>query len=363
MKINYVLFSTTLTGGVRVLLEIANGLVSRGHEVTITSIGSPDDHKWFPLKAKINYVPSNKLVRRIESGLNKILGIKVYPYSEIEKLARLIPDCDINVATFCLTAFSVFRSGKGVTFYHMQHYEPLFFNDTYSKKLAEETYYLPLNKIANSIWLKNLMKEKYGYDLPIVNPAIDHNVFYPRNAQKTGNKFRVLCFGKQTRWKGFPEALQAMELVMKKRNDVEFIAYGMERPSYKSSIPYTFIKSPSDDELAKLYSSADVMICPSWYESFPLFPLEAMACGAPVVTTPYGTEDYAFHEKNCLVVPPKDPRALADAVLRLLDDEDLREEFKKEGPKTARQFTWDKTVDRVESLFKHAISTNEKAGA
>ena len=129
----------------------------------------------------------------------------------------------------------------------------------------------------------------------------------------------------------------------------------MKQPSYKSDVPYKFVESPSDDELAGLYSSADIMICPSWYESFPLFPLEAMACRAPVVTTPYGTEDYAFHEENSLVVPPKDPKALADGVLRLLEDDDMRENFGKEGPETAKQFTWDKTVDDVEKLFKDAL--------
>ena len=355
MKINYTMFGTGLTGGVRVLLEIANGLVDRGHEVTITSLGSVNDHKWFPLKAEVNYVQRPFLKKIINYGLKRVFDIDIYPHPEIGELTKATPYCDINVATFCFTAFSVFASDKGVPFYHMQHYEPLFFDDVYSKKLAEETYYLPLNKIANSIWLKNQIKEKYGYNLPVVNPAIDHKVFYPREVEKNTDKFKVLCFGKQTRWKGFPEALEAMKIVMKKREDVEFIAYGMKQPSYKSEVPYKFVESPSDDELAGLYSSADIMICPSWYESFPLFPLEAMACGTPVVTTPYGTEDYAFHEKNCLVVPPKDPKALANAVLWLLEDGDMRENFRKEGPETAKQFTWDKTVDKVEKLFKDAF--------
>ena len=355
MKINYTMFRTGLTGGVRVLLEIANGLVERGHEVTITSLGNENDHKWFPLRARTNCANKSFIGKALAYGAKKTLKINAYPFSEVEELERMTPECDINIATYCFTAFSVFRSQKGVPFYHMQHYEPLLFDKPYLQKIAEETYYLPLNKIANSVWLKNQMKEKYGYDVPVVNPAINHSVFYPREVDKNTDKFRILCFGKQTRWKGFPEALEAMKIVMKKREDVEFIAYGTKQPSYKPDVPYKFVESPSDDELARLYSSADIMICPSWYESFPLFPLEAMACGTPVVTTPYGTEDYAFHEKNCLVVPARDPKSLSDAVLRLLGDEDLRENFKKEGPKTAKKFTWDKTVDKVEKLFKEAL--------
>ena len=362
LKINYTMFSTGLTGGVRVLLEIANRLVEKGHYVTVTSLGNEKDHRWFPLKAEIRYVKTPGIRRVANSTLRRLAKvipecyIDVYPHDKVKKLAEATPDCDINVATFCFTAFSVFESARGIPFYHMQHYEPLFFDEKRLKKIAEETYYLPLNRIANSTWLKNQMKERYGYDLPIVNPAIDHDVFYPREVKKSSNKFRILCFAKQTRWKGFPEALEAMKIVMSKRKDVKFIAFGLEQPLYKSNIPYEFVKSPSDEDLARLYSSADVIICPSWYESFPLYPLEAMACGTPVVTTPFGTEDYAFHEKNCLVVPPKDPKALANAVLRLLEDEGLREQFRKEGPKTAEQFTWNKTVNKVETLFKKVIS-------
>ena len=196
MKINYTMFGTGLTGGVRVLLEIANRLVERGHEVTITSLGNENDHNWFPLKAEVRYVQRPFLKKIINYGLKRVFGINMspFPYSGIEELIKAIPECDINVATLCFSAFSVFASDKGVPFYHMQHYEPLLFDDPHLKKLAEETYYLPLNKIANSIWLKNQMKEKYGYDLPVVNPAIDHTVFYSREVGNT-DKIRILCFG------------------------------------------------------------------------------------------------------------------------------------------------------------------------
>jgi len=360
MIINYNMLGMDLTGGVRVILEIADGLVSRGHDVCMTSLGPKNSHKWFGLRARTNYIEKQGIGRAFElgirSGLSRIFEIDLNPYLAIKRLSENTPDCDINVATACFTAFSVFRSDKGVPFYHMQHYEPLFFDEEYLKRFAEETYYLPLNRIANSIWLRNQMKDKYDYDVPVVNPAIDHNVFYPRPAHKNISKMRVVCFGKQARWKGFPEALSAMELVRKSRADVELIVYGIRRPSYESNVPYHFVKAPTDQDLAGLYSSADAVICPSWYESFPLVPLEAMACGAPVITTPHGTEDYAFHEENCLVVPPKDPKALAGAINDLLDNESLRENFKRKGPKIAQQFTWDKTVDKVERMFKEKLA-------
>ena len=363
VRINYIMMGVDLTGGVRVLFEIANGLASRGHQVTITALGEENGHSWFPLHANIDYARKAGFFHEaiLHHRLKKAFDIdpSTFPGPELTLLTDANPDCDINVATYCFTAYSAIAAQKGVAFYHMQHYEPLFFEDEYVQRISERTYHLPLNKIANSKWLKNLLKEKYGYDVPVVNPAVQHDVFYPRTVENETNSKYILGFGKQKRIKGFPEALKAFKSVARQKPDIKLKAYGTMKPTCESDIPFEFIKSPSDEELAHLYSSAELMICPSWYESFPLFPLEAMACGCPVVTTPYGTEDYAFHEDNCLVVPPKDPERLAGAVLRLLEDEDLRERFKREGPRTAKKFTWDRTIDAVEGLFKKTLRSSD----
>lgn len=108
--------------------------------------------------------------------------------------------------------------------------------------------------------------------------------------------------------------------------------------------------------MATLYSSADVFIYPSYAESFGLPPLEAMACGVPVVTTDCkGNRDYAINDINCLIVPPGDPTALARAILKVLTNDKLRERLIENGIATAKQFTWDKVVNRVEEAFKEAL--------
>jgi len=359
MKINYTMFGTTLTGGVRVLLEIVNCLIERGHRVTITTMGSPIDTKWFPLKAEIKYIGGTSFLERVlRFGIRKIFNVDpFYPRRYIKKLAKSIPECDINVATFCLTAFSVFRSEKGVPFYHMQHYEPLIFDNPYLSKLAKETYYLSLNKIANCTWLKRKLEEEgipNASNIPVINPAIDHKIFhcsYKRNDIKK-KKIKIVALGKTVRWKGLLDLLQAMEIVFKKRKDIELVLFGCKTIPYKNfQIPYKCVSILVNEELAQLYSSADVVVCPSWYESFPLPPLEAMACGTPVITTMYGTEDYAFDGENALVVPPKDPKAIAEAILRILEDKKLADKLRESGLKTVKQFTWDKTTDKIEKLF------------
>jgi len=68
-----------------------------------------------------------------------------------------------------------------------------------------------------------------------------------------------------------------------------------------------------------------------------------------------GTEEYAIDGENSLVVPPQNAQAMAEAILRVLEDKDLADNLKENGLKTAKQFTWDKATDKIEKLFKEAL--------
>jgi len=276
-----------------------------------------------------------------------------YGYLELEKS---IPECEVNFATHCFTTFPVHRSGKGKPFYHMQHFEPLFFDNPRLQRKAEESYYLPFARIANSSWLKKTVLERTGAESHLVLQGLDHERFYPREIHTEGHKKRIVAYGNQRVWKGIPDLLEAMEMVNKQEGGTELIIYGSSPITYKrTGVPYTFLKGLSDDALAELYSSADVVACPSWYESFPYPPLEGMACGVPVVTTSIGTEDYAINEETALVVPPRDSKKMAEAILELMRNEELRERLKKAGIKKAKEFTWDKTADTIDSILRREV--------
>jgi hypothetical protein len=76
-----------------------------------------------------------------------------------------------------------------------------------------------------------------------------------------------------------------------------------------------------------------------------------MASGTAVVTTGAGTEDYAFHEVNALVIASRDPDGMAAAVCRLIEDETLRATLVSAGLKTARTYTWDRAVQEREAML------------
>ena len=126
-------------------------------------------------------------------------------------------------------------------------------------------------------------------------------------------------------------------------------------PMTGAKFPYRIVSPPTDEALARLYSDSDVFVSPSWLEGFPLPPLEAMACGTPVVTTSVGTEDYALDGLNALVVPSRQPDALAKSILQLLKDDSLREALTQEGLRTADQFSWDRTTDCLEAILHRSL--------
>jgi D-inositol-3-phosphate glycosyltransferase len=91
------------------------------------------------------------------------------------------------------------------------------------------------------------------------------------------------------------------------------------------------------DAMPALLRSADAVVCVPWYEPFGIVPLEAMACGVPVIATAVGGQkDSVVHGVTGVHVPPRDPAALAGAMRRLLEQPERRREYGANGAKRAR---------------------------
>jgi glycosyltransferase involved in cell wall biosynthesis len=113
--------------------------------------------------------------------------------------------------------------------------------------------------------------------------------------------------------------------------------------------PRVELSSPSD--LANAYRDADILLSASWYESFPLFPVEAMACGLSVVTTPNGTEEYAIHGETAEIVAPRSAEDIARGFTRLNRDPSYRCKIAAAGLQISKKFAWDKSVQRFEPIL------------
>ena len=109
----------------------------------------------------------------------------------------------------------------------------------------------------------------------------------------------------------------------------------------------------SRERLRELYRGARLFVYPSRYEGFGIPPLEAMACGAPVIATRTGAvPDYAGDA--ALVIEPGDREALRDAIVRLLRDAPLRRELRARGPQRARRYRWETSAAIMTDLLAEA---------
>lgn len=107
------------------------------------------------------------------------------------------------------------------------------------------------------------------------------------------------------------------------------------------------------ERLRQLYREARAFVYPSRYEGFGIPPLEAMACGAPVIATRTGAiPEYA--EGAALLVPPGDLEAIRAALLRLLREPALRDELRAAGSERARRYSWDQSARTMTELLAEA---------
>jgi glycosyltransferase involved in cell wall biosynthesis len=116
-----------------------------------------------------------------------------------------------------------------------------------------------------------------------------------------------------------------------------------------------FLGYMPDATLAVLYRLAAVFVFPSLYEGFGLPPLEAMASGAPVVTSNVSSLPEVVGDAAVLV-DPRDPRAIADGVRRVLTEPGLRETLRAKGLNRAAEFSWDRSVQRIRQIYGDVAS-------
>ena len=166
--------------------------------------------------------------------------------------------------------------------------------------------------------------------------------------------------------KGLFDFVKCAQIVCKERSDVKFVICGrgaflnrvqqyvQEMGLQKNVTLLGFVPKAT---LLKTYQNATLQVVPSHYEGLPTVLLEAMSCGLPVVATDIGgNNEVISSEVNGLLIPPKCPNEMAKAVLRLLDNPELRERLGNAARKTIEnRYTWDKIADRIVSCYENLL--------
>jgi len=177
---------------------------------------------------------------------------------------------------------------------------------------------------------------------------------------------KIILFLSAIREKKAPDVLvRAMQKIVKEVPDAYLVMAGKGRMESKIrqlarelaiNDLITFPGFVRESEKPLYFKAADVFVLPSYDEIFGIVNLEAMACETPVVATRVGgIPEIVKDGENGLLVPPKDPDALADAIIYLLENEDVRKKMGKNAREKVKNYSWERIAEMTEEVYKSLI--------
>ncbi|MFE2827064.1 glycosyltransferase [Streptomyces sp. NPDC059271] len=145
----------------------------------------------------------------------------------------------------------------------------------------------------------------------------------------------VVCVGRLCRQKGQDVLLEAWDAVLRRVPGARLVLVGdgPDSARLRAGAPRDVLFAGATDDAVPWYQAADLVVLPSRWEGMALAPLEAMACGRPVVMTDVGGARESLpagHDPRCLV-PPREPEPLAESIGALLSEPELRESLGRQG--------------------------------
>jgi glycosyltransferase involved in cell wall biosynthesis len=216
-------------------------------------------------------------------------------------------------------------------------------------KIASDSYDLPTTKLCVSHWLEQKTGGVY------IGNAVNTDTFNPKNAFGGKQVDSLLYFYRGIPWKQDDLAFTCLsKLYEKKKIRIHWVTQQNLAENLHLNIPFELHIDPPDVELAKLYSTCRVLLYTSLFEGFGLPPLEALACGTNVVSTPFEGNEFLFDQENCSLASSQD--GLVSAALELLGNDALAQKQIANGKKTVAEHHFDRMIDRLENALKHKVS-------
>ena len=346
--------------------HLSGTLRERGHEVTVLAPSSRvgDDHgipgyvrigRSVPVKSNgsvARIALSFHLVRRVRSLLDDA-DFDVVHYHE-----PLVPSLPITVLRF--------HRGANVGTFHTHARRNLGY---YYGRPFLGRYFKRLHAcIAVSAPARDFVARYFPADYHIVPNGIDTQRFRPDwpgvPELRTPGMRTLLFVGRMEERKGFGILLEAYAMLRRRRADVRLVAVGdgpqregYERQADSFGIPDVhFSGRIANEVLPRYYTSADIFCSPATGgESFGIVLLEAMASGVPVLASAIpGFTSVIDAGKQGLLVPPEQPRVLAQAIETLLNDPELCRRMGETGLRTAARYDWHRVADSVLDVYEQA---------
>ena len=359
--------------------NLSKEMVKRGHKVTVVTRGS-----WRGLQAarfnaidvyRVPYIHIYPLLEatqgifqnRILKGLSSELDVVHVHHPISPKFNTALPimvtlHASVGLGSIDSQNFYSSRRLPGPLFSAMRSYVR-----SGERKILERADCI--TTVSNA--LVNELHSLHGIDvssITVLGNGVDTELFKPpktRSDEKT-----VLYTGRLYYNKGLLDLVKAAKHVLHRYPETSFVLTGrgpiegqLRRIIARLNISknFRFTGFVEESTLIELYQSATVYVFPSYYEGLPTSMLEAMACGTPVVVTAInGILEVVKDGQNGFTVPVKDPMTMANAIARILSDNDLQERIGRAARVTIKEgFTWEIVAKRASECYRSLAKSGE----
>jgi len=344
-------------GGPRTIYEHANGLARRGYDVIV--LHSLNRHaarrRWMLdiARDKLKDVRAGNLTRRV-SWIDVDPRVQMLEVDRLDEMTKL-PTADLCIGTFWQTTdFLASNAGATRVMQLIQAYE------TWAAPQAtiDATWRLPIHAavVSGDLKRKGIELGVPADRLHVVPNGLDHSTYHVDSAGF--GRARMVAFQASTNpAKGLVDAIEVAHRIHAKRPDVTVTAFGIGRRMRELPDFVEYVSGLTGRALVeRVYGRAAVMLCTSHSEGWGFPSIEAMACGAALVSARNGgVEDFATDGESALLCKAGDIDALAASVLTLLFDDALRTSIVEEGIRSAARFSWELSADAMEHAVRTAL--------
>jgi glycosyltransferase involved in cell wall biosynthesis len=218
------------------------------------------------------------------------------------------------------------------------------------------------SKIVENLYDRKVEYVHLGVDIDEFKPGIDSTRIRRKLGYRSDEKI-IICPGPFRPPKYLEVALKAFPTILKEVSNAQLLLVGSGpylhkylRLTEKMRIQENVkIISANPDEMPLYYSLGDVIVHPSYGEPFGLVPLEAMACGKPVVASNVGGTVEVIENGVSGLLVKNTPPAFATAIIRILSDTVFSEKLGREGRRAATKFTWREAAEKLLKTLYSAV--------
>lgn len=226
--------------------------------------------------------------------------------------------------------------------------------------------------------VSNFIRKEFKYFIPKIKTNKIFNLYngiedkfkpYPDKAQRLKEKLNIngpvlLYIGRITSYKGIEDMITAYK---KAKNEIPHLNlviggnpdFSMQKKYFEWKAKYKeiyFLGFVPEDEIPYYYSMGDIFITYSYAsEGFGLTPIEAIACGTPVICSSISVYKEILQD-NAIFVPPKNPSLLANEIINLIKDDEKRSTMIKKAQHFIKRYTWDSVGKKLEEVYEKLLN-------